>query len=75
MPTLQEQIRDYLEAHPDVREALELVRITEEEYARCLMAYQVPAGPSVSVGSTIDQVPDVHVPGTRRQASTTARTA
>lgn len=64
---LEKQIREYLRVHPEVREMLELVKMTEEEYCRALAAYQIPAAEVSTNGSTLT---NVHIPGARRQPGT-----
>ena len=72
MADLEKQIREYLRAHPEVREMLEIVKMTEEEYCRALAAYQIPIGQFPTIGSTLT---NVHLPAARRQPGTTAGTA
>ncbi len=70
MADLETQIRDYLRMHPEVREVLELVRMTEEEYVRALIAYEVPTLELPTVGSTRTATRDVNVSATSRQPVT-----
>jgi hypothetical protein len=71
---LEKRIREYLSAHPEIREMLELVKMTEEEYCRALAAYQIPADQLPTNGSTLT---NVYIPAARRQpgATTTASAA
>lgn len=68
MADLAKQIREYLRAHPEVKEMLELVKMTEEEYCRALAAYQIPVDQLPTTGSTLT---NVHIPAARRQSGTT----
>lgn len=61
---LEEQIREFLRANREVREVLELVRMTQEEYVRALAAYQVPTEEPPTVGSTRTLADDVNVSAT-----------
>lgn len=69
---LEKQIREYLRAHPEIREMLELVKMTEEQYCRALAAYQVPTDQLPTTGSTLT---NVYISTARRQPGTTAGTA
>lgn len=72
MVELEKQIREYLRAHPEIREMLELVKMTEEEYCRALAAYQIPTDQLPTTGSTLT---NVYIPATDRQPGTTTGTA
>jgi len=66
MSNLDEQIREFLRTHHEVRDLLDLMRMTEEEYIRAWSAYQVPAEEASTVGSTGAPEKDVNVSATDR---------
>lgn len=74
MIELESLVKDFLKSHPEVREALELVSMTEQEYTRALTAYEIPLASLPTTRSTSKLEADVCLSGTGWEAGTTART-
>lgn len=61
---IEQLVRSYLRENPDVREVMDLVRMSEEQYLQALLAYRVPVADSPTVASTRHIGNDVHISAT-----------
>lgn len=65
--SIEELVRAFLRDNPEIREAMSLIRMSEQEYLQALLAYRVPMPGAPTIASTYCAKQDVNISATTRQ--------